>query len=352
MDLYKDLLNENKWNEFLESKIKSNFLSKKEIKELSIFINEKQYLPICNLIVSGKYNFSIPKKVTINKLGNSKKRTVYMFNDDEVIILKYINYLLYDYDSIFSSNLYSFRKSKSVKDAITRIKNMYNLNNMYAYKVDISNYFNSVPISSFLANYYLKDMDLYFEKKNILYFRYADDIIVFSNSLDKLNEYKNIIIKYLLDSGLNINFNKEYIFKPKENIDFLGFEINGKIIDISKIQLKKIKDKIRRRAKSFRRWKINKSVDDNVVLSCMNKKFNRKFYGKDSDELSWKYYFFPLISTTKSLHEIDLYMQQWQRYVMTGVHNKKNYEKVTYDFLKSCGYKSLVHEYYEFDDES
>ena len=399
MDLYKDLLNENKWNEFLESKIKSNFLSKKEIKELSIFINEKQYLPICNLIVSGKYNFSIPKKITINKLGNSKKRTVYMFNDDEVIILKFINYLLYDYDSIFSSNLYSFRKSKSVKDAITRIKNMYNLNNMYAYKVDISNYFNSVPIdkllinlnkdfddnlynlfetilsnkkviyndqiieeqkgimagvpiSSFLANYYLKDMDLYFEKKNILYFRYADDIIVFSNSLDKLNEYKNIIIKYLLDSGLNINFNKEYIFKPKENIEFLGFEIDGKIIDISKIQLKKIKDKIRRSAKSFRRWKINKNIDDNVVLSSMNKKFNRKFYGKDSDELSWKYYFFPLISTTKSLHEIDLYMQQWQRYVITGVHNKKNYEKVTYDFLKSCGYKSLVHEYYEFDDES
>ena len=167
-----------------------------------------------------------------------------------------------------------------------------------------------------------------------------------------LNEYKNIIIKHLLDSGLNINFNKEYIFKPKENIDFLGFEINGKTIDISKIQLKKIKDKIRRSAKSFRRWKINKNVDNNVVLSCMNKKLNKKFFGKDSDELSWKYYFFPLISTTKSLHEIDLYMQQWQRYVITGVHNKKNYEKVTYDLLKKCGYKSLVHEYYEFDGES
>ena len=53
-----------------------------------------------------------------------------------------------------------------------------------------------VPISSFLANYYLKDMDLYFEKKNVLYFRYADDILVFSNSLDTLNEYKNIIIKH------------------------------------------------------------------------------------------------------------------------------------------------------------
>ena len=395
MDLYKDLLNENKWNEFLESKIKSNFLSKKEIKELSIFINEKQYLPICNLIVSGKYNFSIPKKVTINKLGNSKKRTVYMFNDDEVIILKYINYLLYDYDNIFSSNLYSFRKSKSVKDAIIRIKNMYNLNNMYAYKVDISNYFNSVPIdkllinlnkdfddslynlfenilsnkkviyndqiieenkgimagvpiSSFLANYYLKDMDLYFEKKNILYFRYADDILVFSNSLDKLNEYKNIIIKHLLDSGLNINPDKEYIFNPKESVEFLGFEINGRIVDISKMQLKKIKGKIKRSARKFRRWKLKKNVEDIPTLVTMNKKFNNKFYGKEDDELSWRYYFFPLINTTDSLHEIDLYMQECQRYVVTGVHNKKNYEKVPYQFLKKCKYKSLVHEYYKF----
>ena len=41
-------------------------------------------------------------------------------------------------------------------------------------------------------------------------------------------------------------------------------------------------------------------------------------------------------------------MQQWQRYIVTGVHNKKNYEKASYDMLKRCKYKSLVHEYYEF----
>ena len=83
----------------------------------------------------------------------------------------------------------------------------------------------------------------------------------------------------------------------------------------------------------------------------MNKKFNNKFYGKGNFELSWKYYFFPFINTTKSLHEIDLYMQQWQRYMVTGVHNKKNYDKVSYDFLKKCNYKSLVHEYYNFIKE-
>ena len=83
----------------------------------------------------------------------------------------------------------------------------------------------------------------------------------------------------------------------------------------------------------------------------MNKKYNKKFYGKENDELSWKYYFFPLINTTESLHEIDLYMQQWQRYIVTGVHNKKNLEKVPYEFLKRCKYRSLVHEYYNFSKD-
>jgi hypothetical protein len=41
-------------------------------------------------------------------------------------------------------------------------------------------------------------------------------------------------------------------------------------------------------------------------------------------------------------------MQEWQRYIVTGVHNKKNYEKVPYEMLKDAGYKSLVNEYYKF----
>ena len=395
MDLFKDLLDENKWNSFLMSKIESNYLSPKEIKEFKDFITEKKYLDICESIIKNEYEFSIPKKIVINKIGKNKKRIVYMFNEDEVIILKYINYLLYDYDYMFSSNLYSFRKNKSVKDAINGIQRIHNLDNMYAYKVDISNYFNSVPIdrllvnlkneidentynlfnsilsnnkviynkkvieeetgimagvpiSSFLANYYLKDMDRYFENNNIKYFRYADDILVLSNNIEELIEYKNDIHKYLIDSGLNINPDKEYIFNPKESVEFLGFEINGRIVDISKMQLKKIKGKIKRSARKFRRWKLEKNVEDIPTLVTMNKKFNNKFYGKEDDELSWRYYFFPLINTTDSLHEIDLYMQECQRYVVTGVHNKKNYEKVPYQFLKKCKYKSLVHEYYEF----
>ena len=116
---------------------------------------------------------------------------------------------------------------------------------------------------------------------------------------------------------------------------------------IKHTQQEKIKSKIKRSARKFRRWKIEKNVEDFPTLVTFNKKFNNKFFGKNNDELSWKYYYFPLINTTKSLHEIDLYMQQCQRYIVTGVYNKKNYDKVPYDLLKKCRYRSLVYEYYK-----
>ena len=68
---------------------------------------------------------------------------------------------------------------------------------------------------------------------------------------------------------------------------------------------------------------------------------------KDKLELSWKYWFFPTITTDKSLKVIDKYMQQELRYIVTGKHNKRNYKIVPYTVLKNCNYKPLVSEYYK-----
>jgi len=45
-------------------------------------------------------------------------------------------------------------------------------------------------------------------------------------------------------------------------------------------------------------------------------------------------------------------MQEEQRYLVTGVHNKRNFEKVPYEFLKKCNYKSLVNEYHKSKEKS
>ncbi len=92
---------------------------------------------------------------------------------------------------------------------------------------------------------------------------------------------------------------------------------------------------------------LRRNLDYTLALKAMNRKFNRKFFGKqEKEELSWKYWFFPTINTTRSLKIIDNYMQDQLRFIATGKHNKRNFEKVPYSILKSCGYRPLVHEYY------
>lgn len=394
MSLLNLLNNEDVWNDYLIYKQKSNHIPTKELKKLETFIKEKKYKEITNNI--NKYNFSTPKKILIGKLGKKKKRIVYSFNESEMYILKLLNHLLYKYDDLFSPNLYSFRKNKSVKNAIYKISKTPNINNMYGYKVDISNYFNSIPInkilenlnhdlkdkslfklikkiitnprvlykneiiedknkgimagipiSAFLANYYLKELDEYFHKHNILYARYADDIIVFGNTEKEITEYKKIIKNHIYKKNLTINNEKEFLYKPHDEFEFLGFSFKNNEIDISKNTFKKIKGKIKRTSKGLRRWMIKKNATPEVTLKAMNRKFNKKFFGKSENELSWKYWFFSVITTDKTLKLIDNYMQEEQRYIITGKHNKKNFEKISYEHLKKCNYKSLVNEYYK-----
>ena len=93
---------------------------------------------------------------------------------------------------------------------------------------------------------------------------------------------------------------------------------------------------------------LKKNSTPEIALKAMNRKYNRKFYGKaQKEELSWKYWFFPTITTADSLKIIDQYLQEQERYLVTGKHNQKNYAKVPYEMLKACGYKSLVNEYYK-----
>lgn len=394
--LKEDIINHEKWKEYLQYKIDKDFLTKKDLKELSDFILNQKYIDIAIQIANNQYTFSIPKKHMINKGRNKKKRIVYTFNKPEMIILKYISYLLYDYNYLFTPNLYSFRKNKSVKTAIQNISNIKNINNMYGYKVDIQNYFNSIdiqillnnlkndikddliyslfeslllndkviynkqiisekkgvmagtPISAFLANYYIKEIDSYFWNEKLVYFRYADDIIMFCNTKNELDKNIELLKNKIFEYNLNINKQKEYIYMPKDKWEFLGFSFENGKIDLSTNSVIKIKGKIRRSARSFRRWMLKKDVNINATIHTMIKRYNQKFYGYDKiGELSWKYWFLPTITTDKSLKEVDTYMQQYLRYIATGKHNKRNYKLVPYSTLKKLGYRPLVHEYYK-----
>jgi hypothetical protein len=142
MSILNLLLEKQKWQEFLDYKISKSHLTKLEEQNLIEFITQEKYAEVSKQIVDGTYTFSIPTKSLVNKSGSTKKRVVYTFNPTENIILKYIAFQLGKYDGCFANNLHSFRKNSTVKKAFYSIANTPNINDMYAYKLDISNYFN------------------------------------------------------------------------------------------------------------------------------------------------------------------------------------------------------------------
>ena len=400
MSIIDEINNAAKWQMFLEHKQTNNNMSKDEEIVLIEFIEKKRFEYFYEQIKAGEFPKDFPHKLVVNKEDSNKKRIVYSYENEENIVLKFIAYNLYEFDDVFSKNTYAFRRGYGVKDAIWRLKGSEKFEEYYCYKADISNYFNSIdvdllleklsfvkerdvqlynlfvkilkeervysdgkiiqenhgamagmPCSPFFANVYLKELDRYFEERNIPYFRYSDDILIFAKDEDKLEEYINLFKEMLEHNKLIINESKIMRTKPYEPFEFLGFSYDRGIIDLSFNTKRKIKAKIKRKAEALRRWQRSKNLTEDKAAIGFIKAMNKKFYGGnsmeiDEDAFTWSRWFFPNITTDRCLKEIDEYMQQYIRYVITGRHYKGNY-RVTYEQMKEWGYRSLVHEYYK-----
>ena len=120
------------------------------------------------------------------------------------------------------------------------------------------------------------------------------------------------------------------------------------VFDVSEASAEKLKGKMRRKARRFRRLmqRGRKPLTAEEAMRSFIKVFNIKFYeNRNDNELTWARWFFPIITTSKTLGELDRYMVECIRYIRTGKHTKANYN-LRYDTIKSYGFRSLVHEYY------
>ena len=394
--IIKQLTQQDVWEEFLAYRLLKGRFTWHEFYEADRYVEREEYLPLAQRIVQGE-GLGIPKKKIINKMGTGKKRVVYSFAPDEMTILKLLAFKLYDYDRWFSPNCYAFRRGVKASDAVFDIIHAIGDQKMWAYKLDIHNYFNSIPIdillpmlkemmaddeplyhffermltndrviyngetiqekhgvmagtptSPFLANVYLKAVDKHFHDAHVTYARYSDDIIIFAPDLDTLEEHKSRMADFLKQYQLEMNPDKEKVYSPDEAYEFLGFKCHGRDIDISEATVKKMKGKIRRAAKSLMRWSSTKNIEPEKAMKGLINHFNRVFFEDgDTETLTWSRWFFPVINQTNGLKEIDHYLQQNIRFLSTGKHNKTNY-KTDYAQLKRLGYKSLVNEYYKY----
>lgn len=388
------------WQEYLEYKVSGKLLTAREERRLRAFVEERRYLPVAQRVAAGEFRFSVPERKELNKQGTRKKRVVYCFPEEENMLLKLLSWLLYRYDDAIEDNCYSFRVGSGARKAFRRMARTPGIDTLHGFKADISNYFNSIdvplmltilrqvvtddepllalltglldddraiwqgeiiresrgvmagtPTSPFFANLYLREMDAYFAARHVCYARYSDDILIFGTQeelAESIAAYRDFLSRYRLQS----NPAKEAYFAPGEPWHFLGFSYCGGTVDVSDAAIRKLKDKIRRAAKALRRWMLRKDTTPANALKGFNRKFNRKFYTAQSgSELCWSRWYFPVINTTRSLHLIDQYMQDWQRYIVTGKHNKANYRRVPYAMLTENEYRPLVSAYYNSDGQ-
>ena len=394
MSLLDRLYDEKAWTEFRQYRSAHGNTTEKELEELDGYIAQKRFLPTARTL-----GFSLPEKKSINKSGSHKKRVIYMFPEDETWVLKMLTWLLYKYDCALCTSCYSFRRTFTAHAAVSDAVHTKNVSEKWALKLDLHNYFNSmpsqklaaefskvitddepllgflvsfytldkavsagevisentgamagVPLSAFCANLYLTDLDKLFEEMRVPYFRYSDDILVLADTRQQANEFYSLIKDHIESKGLTLNEDKYSLTEPHTPFEFLGFSCCEGTVDLADASVRKMKAKIKRKAAKLYRWKNKKALDGDKAAKAMIKVFDRKFYDSGSErDFTWSRWFFPVLTTDKGLHELDSYLIDNIRYLYTGRHYKGNY-RITYEHIRELGFRSLVSEYYKSRD--
>lgn len=382
------------WERFLES------IVNKPIGEDRVLVKNITKI-INNGLENIDLNFPIPTKKQIAKYKNSKKRIVYSFGEPYNTYLKAINFLLQEkneYSNKFCINSVAYQKGKTVKTYVLRLRNEVLKGRRKEYiKSDFTDYFNSIdkeilfskmdqffldedkdlvelfkyilnreevlydgeivkisekgvmagiPISGYLANIYMNEVDWQMYRDHIYYTRYADDVIILTNDREKEKEHFAELLK-----PLKVTLNPKKIDEglTEDGLVFLGFFISKNEIDLNQRSIDKMKKRIKRRSKWFNMWLTKKNVSRETAAKTFIKGMNGKFYARDSeDKTCWMEWYGNTITTTKSLALIDTYMVQYIRYILSGKNKgyKKNAE-IPYEKLKELGFRPLVNEYWK-----
>ena len=394
MTILQQLQSHQRWLAFYEYKKTGGHMSAADEQALAEFIRQEAYRPVVERILAGE-PFALPQMHTLNKKNTAKKRVVFTWPEAENTVLKMMAWCLQQYDDLMASNLYSFRRGIGVKKAVQDLIRQPDMDELYAYKLDIHDYFNSVdvelllpqlreilqgeetlydflarllreprvlldgeivtarkgimaglPVSAFLANVYLMDLDHQMEEQGALYARYSDDIIVFAEERPTLERYAGQIRAALEARHLTVNPAKCSLAEPGQAWEYLGFTYRQGQVDISPAARDKIMAKLKRKARAIYRWKRQNGKEDIHAVRAYIKYVNQKFFDNPvHNELTWCRWYLPIINTDVTLRELDHYIQQNIRYLTTGRHTKANYN-LRYETMKELGYRSLVGEYY------
>ena len=393
------ILDHQLWLDYVEEFRQKNPRKKDEIACYEQILSSRRYESLAASFLNKKFRFSPPQEIKISKMKTGKKRTVYVHQPEEKLMLRVVNKLLQTQELYCEGLCFSFHPGGGAAAAYRKLLSDRMLHVKCCVKLDIQDYFNSIdvpammhilsnridttspeyslirnlledqrilrggapviaaqkgvmagnPLAPLLSNIYLSDVDEAFRQEGITYARYSDDIIFFVEE-ERLEKTMAWLTRMLSDKGLVINPEKTKIRMQGQPWEFLGLCHDKTGTTLAHGTIQKLKAKVYRLAKKMRR-KIEKGyLSPAMAAKEMICLLNRKLFGREDEQARfyWSRWFFPVLDVSTHLRELDSYIQEKLRYVVTGKYNRANFRKVPYALLKELGYRSLVSEYYQF----
>ena len=352
--LLTEFFKKERWEAAIETAVEKD-ISQQLLREMSTPDNR---ILLYRALKSNAYRIRPPHEAQIPK-DNGEYRTVYVNEDQDRVILSIINDMLFELcPEMVHKHCMSYQRGigcgKVVQKASQIIKTM--KGKEIGVKVDLSKYFDSVPIryiedvfqkiekkfgpskildllndyyhdntvidmekktiekysslrqgcavAAFLADAVLYDMDAALSEMNVFYVRYSDDILVLGKNW---KEGYKLLQKKLAEKELTLNPKKVEFLDKDHWFKFLGFTMKNDQISLSKSRIKKFQKEIERR--TIR----SKDKNPKQILHNVNAFLYKGFRG-----YSWATGVLSIINVEKDIQTMNSFIMDAIRGGITG----------------------------------
>ena len=350
--LLKELFRKERWEKAIEVGVGKG-INKSMLRQLCSPEVRKKFL---EALANGEYEVAPPHEAPIQK-DNGDFRTVYVNEGFDRVALSIINDMFFDlFPEMIHPQCTSYQKGigtgKVVKEVVRNIKR--SKTHCIGWKADLSKYFDSVPlkfidavfdrlgeskvidavrkyyhsdlcfdidgnlihhyaslkqgcaVAAFLADVMLYHIDEQLSELDGYYVRYSDDILFIGPDADRAME---ILRKELAAMKLTLNPKKVEDLYSDRWFKFLGFNIKGEQITLSKSRVKKFQKEIEARTINKRGMTLRKAL--NAV--------NRFMYVGDG-QYSWATSVLSIINVDEDINELNKFVLDALKAVATGKH--------------------------------
>ena len=366
-----------RWEQALEIGVDKH-IDKGELRKLT---TPQVRLALYNAIITDNYEIAPPHQVNIPK-DNGDMRTVYVNENIDRIFLSIANNLFFEmFPEFVHKCCKSYQTGIGCGKIVQQVSRQVVQTNTaeVGVKLDLTKYFDTVPLkyidrlfdkmelkvgkskiidivrtyyhtdlcfnvdgnliehyqslkqgcstASFIADAILYHIDDAVSKLNVYYVRYSDDLLVIGKDWTKAFE---VIRDMLYDMQLSLNPKKvEVVYKDKW-VKFLGFNIKGEQITLSKSRVKSFQKEIEERTIKQRNISLERAVNS----------INNYLY-KGDGTYSWATSVLPIINVDKDVDKLNQFVLDALRSCVT---NKKKIgglgsvnDKADYTIVRGVG---------------